>query len=301
MRQLKITQQITKRDSETFTKYLNEVSSIPMLTPDEELELAQKIKKGDKNALEKLVKSNLRFVISVAKQYSNQGLTLQDLINEGNIGLIKAAERFDETRGFKFISYAVWWIRQSIMQAICENGRQIRMPLNKISAITKINQAKSELEQILQREATSDEISDFLMDIEGDKETGGDPGKFTSLKIEELLKSSNKVTHLDAPISNESDAGNMLELIIGENEEDVNSNLKKMDLQIELQRVIKNLKPRERDVLIYYYGLFNNKALSLDEIARNFGLTRERVRQIKESAIRRLRFKSRKTKLIEYR
>jgi len=301
MRQLKINQQITNRDSQTFTKYLHEVSLIPMLTTEEEIQLAKEIRLGNKKALTKLVSSNLRFVISVAKQYNNQGLTIQDLVNEGNIGLIKAAERFDETRGFKFISYAVWWVRQAIMQAIAENGRQIRIPLNKVGMINKIKSAKSELEQGLQREATTYELSNYIMNQEEKKGAKGDAEKFSEEKVRELLETASNIVSLDAPTNNEENPVSISELIPGETEFDVEKTLKSKDLKIELERMIVTLKPRERDVLILFYGLFGNKQMSLEEIGKTFELTRERVRQIKENAIRRIRNRAHKTKLREYR
>lgn len=310
MRQLKISKQITNRDSLSLNKYLTEVSNIPLLSPAEEYELARKIKEGDKVALEKLIKANLRFVISVAKQFNNQA-PLTDLIQEGNIGLAKAAERFDETRGFKFISYAVWWIRQTILQYLAENGRQIRLPLNKIGILNRINQAKSELEQILQRKATYEEISDYLVEQEigkGSHTSGlkngqikGDPGKFDEVKIKELLMNSSKISSLDAPMTSDSESGCLIDLIEGDNEHDVNRLIKDKDLQVELKRIFVNLKAREQEVLTLYYGLFDTTPMSLEEIGGRFELTRERVRQIKEHGLRRLKFRVSRTMLKEYR
>jgi len=279
---------------------LTEVSSIPLLTPEEEIELSRRIQKdGDKKALEKLVRANLRFVISVAKQYNNQA-PLQDLVSEGNVGLIKAAERFDETRGFKFISYAVWWIRQSIMQYLSDHQRHIRLPLNKIGVVSKVKQAISELEQLLERVPSSYEISEYLMEIEYSK-PGGDPTRYTEDKISALINQSQKVSSLDAPMTNEDNSGNIVDVIEGEDEHNINVTLKNRDLIIELERIIKNFSHRERDVLILYFGLFGNESKSLEEIGLYFDLTRERVRQIKEKALRRLRRGSILNSLKEYR
>lgn len=297
MRQLKITKQITNRDSHAFNKYLTEVNSIgDTITPEQEIELTKKIKEGDVSARNKLCKANLRFVISVAKQYYNGQSPLDDLVSEGNIGLIKAAEKFDETRGFKFISYAVWWIRQSIMQYLAENGRPIRLPLNKIGMINKINQAKVELEQVLQRKPTSDEISDYLVEQEV-----CDPGKYSADKIEALVESSIHVTSIDAPLGSDSESGSLIDLIEGTSDLDINTVMNNKDLKVELSRVLSTLKDREQQVLILFFGLFDNKALSLEEIGERICLTRERVRQIKEQGIRRLRSRARRTTLKEYR
>lgn len=297
MRQLKIQKQITLRDSDTFSRYLTEVNSIPMISPEKELELARKIKQGDLNALEELVRANLRFVISVAKQYNNQGLNLQDLINEGNLGLIRAAEKFDDTRGFKFISYAVWWIRQSIMQALAESGRQIRIPLNKVAMLNKVRKARVQLEQVLQREPTIEEMVHFLEEEEKDK-----PKRigFSKEKVEQIINSSNKLTSLDAPIGHESETSSIIDLIPGEIGSGVDGAILRNDLQIELKRVIDLLSEKEKNILIFYYGLFGKKQLGLEEIGNYFGLTRERVRQIKEMAIKKIRRKAGRTRLIEY-
>lgn len=280
MRQLKITQQVTNRETISLEKYLQDISKLDMITADEEVELARKIKAGDLNALEKLVRANLRFVISVSKQYQNQGLTLPDLINEGNIGLIKAAERFDETRGFKFISYAVWWIRQSILQAIAEQARIVRLPLNKIGNISKINKAFTSLEQFHEREPSVEEIAD-LLDI-------------TTNEVSDFLKISGRHISVDAPLSDDDDSGSMLDLMSDENI--LNSPDKELtneSLRSEIERSLSTLSPREASVLKMYYGIGYKNPLTLDEIGRNLDLTRERVRQIKEKSLRRLKQTSR--------
>ncbi len=301
MRQLKITKQITNRDSHAFNKYLTEVNSIgDTITPEEEIELTRRVKEGDISARNRLCEANLRFVISVAKQYAGHS-PLDDLISEGNIGLIKAAEKFDETRGFKFISYAVWWIRQSIMQYLADNGRQIRLPLNKIGMINKINQTKSELEQVYQRKPSIDEISEYLMDQEVEKGKGGDPGKYSPDKVEALIQGSTHVASIDAPIGSDSESGSLIDLIEGTSDFDINSMMDNKDLKIELSRVISTLKDREQKVLILFFGLFDNQALSLEEIGEKICLTRERVRQIKEQGLRRLKSRARRTTLKEFR
>ncbi|HEY9082470.1 MAG: RNA polymerase sigma factor rpoD [Flavobacteriales bacterium BRH_c54] len=280
MRQLKITQQVTNRETISLEKYLQDISKLDMITADEEVELARKIKAGDMNALEKLVRANLRFVISVSKQYQNQGLTLPDLINEGNIGLIKAAERFDETRGFKFISYAVWWIRQSILQAIAEQARIVRLPLNKIGNISKINKAFTSLEQFHEREPSVEEIAD-LLDI-------------TTNEVSDFLKISGRHISVDAPLSDNEDSGSMLDLMSDENV--LNSPDKELtneSLRSEIERSLSTLSPREATVLKMYYGIGYKNPLTLDEIGRSLDLTRERVRQIKEKSLRRLKQTSR--------
>lgn len=300
MRQLKISKQITVRDTQSFNKYLTEVSNIPLLTVEEEFELSRRIQRdGDKQALDKLVNSNLRFVISVAKQYNGQA-PLIDLVQEGNAGLIKAAERFDETRGFKFISYAVWWIRQSIMQYLSEHQRQIRLPLNKIGIVKKIKQVSSELEQILERTPNTYEISEYLMDLEYHK-PNGDPTKYTEEKIEAVLNQSQRVSQLDAPMTNEDDSGTMIDIMPGDDEHNINKTLKDKDLKIELQRVLENFPFREKEVLIYYFGLFGREQKTLEEIGIEFDLTRERVRQIKEKALKRMKHRSNRSILQEYR
>ena len=299
MRQLKITKQITNRDTESFNKYLAEVSGIPMLTPEEESDLAKKGQAGDKNALDTLVKSNLRFVISVAKQYSGQA-PLADLVQEGNAGLIVAAEKFDESKGFKFISYAVWWIRQSIMQFIAENQRSVRLPVNKLGAIHRINQASTDLEQEFQRTPTAEEISDYLMELESVK-LNGDPSKYEVDKVKGLLENNQRTSSLDAPMTSDDDAGTMLDLIEGDNDFDIKNVMNNKDLRIELERVLDRVSYREKETLILYYGLFGREQKSLEEIGMEFELTRERVRQIKEKALRRLRHRALKTNLQEYR
>ncbi|MCB0409730.1 MAG: sigma-70 family RNA polymerase sigma factor [Flavobacteriales bacterium] len=280
MRQLKITKQVTNRETISLDKYLHDISKVGLITAEEETELARKIKQGDKNALEKLTKANLRFVVSVAKQYQNQGLTLSDLINEGNIGLIKAAQRFDETRGFKFISYAVWWIRQSIMQAIAEQARIVRLPLNKIGNISKVNKTFSELEQIYEREPSADEVADML--------------QITSNEVYESLKIAGKHMSMDAPLSKDEDSNSMIDVMeddeIGINPE---NDLMNESLRNEIERSLSTLSFREAEVLRLYYGINCKQPLTLEEIGAEFELTRERVRQIKEKAIKRLKHTSR--------
>jgi len=280
MRQLKITKQVTNRETISLDKYLQDISKLNLITADEEAELARKIREGDKDALEKLAKSNLRFVVSVAKQYQNQGLNLSDLINEGNIGLIKAAERFDETRGFKFISYAVWWIRQSIMQAIAEQARIVRLPLNKIGNITKINKTFSKLEQEFEREPSADEIADLL--------------EIPAKEVTVILKISGKHLSVDAPLSNDDDSNSMLDLM-SENEDklDPDTALMTESLRDEIERSLSTLSYREAEVLRMYFGINCKAALSLEEIGEEFELTRERVRQIKEKSLRKLKHASR--------
>ncbi|MCS6981478.1 MAG: RNA polymerase sigma factor RpoD/SigA [Flavobacteriales bacterium] len=274
MRQIKISHRITNRDSASLDKYINDVSRLPMVLPEEEVELARRIREGDEKALIKLVSANLRFVISVAKQYQNQGLSLGDLINEGNLGLIKAALRFDETRGFKFISYAVWWIRQSIMQAIAEHARIVRLPANKFTLINKLNRIFSELEQKFEREPTAEELAQFS-DIEYDE-------------LLALLQSNTKYTYLDAPLSDSEDSGNLYD-VTENGEPSPEHNLMKHSLKEDIMRLLKSLNPREAKVIKLYYGLEDKHPYSLDEISEKMGLTRERVRQIKERALRKLR------------
>lgn len=301
MRQLKITKQITNREDLSFNKYLTEVNSIgDMITPEEEIELTKRIKQGDIDARNKLCKANLRFVISVAKQYSGHA-PLPDLVNEGNIGLIKAAEKFDETKGFKFISYAVWWIRQAIMQFLAENGRLVRLPLNKIGTVNKVKQAVSDLEQILERQPSVDEISDYLTNIELERGSKGEASNFREDKLNELMASSHRPASLDAPMTTDNESGSLIDVIAGDNNYNADSAIENNDLQIELMRVINILKQREQEILIHYYGLFGKKQMSLEEIGSMFGLTRERVRQIKEQALRRMKVSSRRTRLVEYR
>ena len=283
MRQLKISKQFTNRENKSLDKYLNEISKVPMIDAQEEVELARRIREGDQKALEKLVNANLRFVVSVSKQYQNQGLTLGDLINEGNFGLIKAARRFDETRGFKFISYAVWWIRQSILQALADQSRIVRLPLNKVSSIGKIAAAAAKLEQELERPPTSEEIAKEL-DI-------------SVVEVENAFKSSGRHLSIDAPLTEGED--NTLLVILDNNDEpDPDSPLLNESLQKEINRVISTLSDKERDVLRYYYGLDGGPVHTLEDISEKVGLTRERVRQIKEKALRRLR-KSSKSKILK--
>jgi len=282
MRQLKIIKQVTNRDTASLEKYLHEIGKVGLITADEEVALAQRIKMGDWTALERLTKANLRFVVSVSKQYQNQGLSLQDIINEGNVGLIKAAQRFDETRGFKFISYAVWWIRQSIMQALAEQSRIVRLPLNRIGALSKINKAYAQLEQKFEREPNSSEIAKLLEVDEDD------------IKIS--MRNSGRHLSMDAPLL--SDEDNNLYDVIGSGElPDSEKKLIHDSLKIEIERAISTLTPREADILRLHFGLNNNAALSLDEIADKYELTRERVRQIKEKAIKRLKQTSRSKQL----
>jgi RNA polymerase primary sigma factor len=285
MRQLKITKQVTNRETASLDKYLQEIGKVDLITAEEEVALAQKIRAGDQFALEKLTKANLRFVVSVSKQYQNQGLSLPDLINEGNLGLIKAAQRFDETRGFKFISYAVWWIRQSILQALAEQSRIVRLPLNKIGAINKINKAFSQLEQAYEREPNPDEIADLLEISEGE--------------VKESLRNSGRHVSMDAPIVQGEDT-NMYDLLRNDDGITPETGLLYDSLRKEIDRAISTLTPRESDVIRYYFGLNGEHALTLEEIGEKFDLTRERVRQIKEKAIRRLKHTSRSKILKTY-
>jgi len=284
MRQLKITKSITNRDSSSLEKYLQEVGKEELITADEEVELAQRIKKGDRVALEKLTRANLRFVISVAKQYQFQGLSLPDLINEGNLGLIKAAKRFDETKGFKFISYAVWWIRQSILQAIAEQSRVVRLPLNKVGSINKLHKAYSKLEQQHDRTPTADELAEFV-DLPKDK-------------VENTMQLSGKPVSVDAPFSDSED-GTLLDVMENRDTPDTDDSLECESLSREIDRTLSILPDKERAVLKYYYGL-GGREMSLEEIASQLNLTRERVRQIKEKAIRRLRHSSKNKLLRKY-
>ncbi len=286
MRQLKIIKQITNRESASLDMYLQDIGRVELITADEEVVLAQKIKQGDQKALDKLVKANLRFVVSVSKQYQNQGLSLPDLINEGNMGLIKAAQRFDETRGFKFISYAVWWIRQSILQALAEQSRIVRLPLNKIGAINKINKTHSKLEQELEREPSPEEIAEVI--------------DLTAKDVVESMKTQARHLSMDAPIGNSDDGGSMYELMEGEHNEAPDKELLLHSLRSEIERSLNSLTPREADVVRLYYGLSGGHSHSLEEIGEKFDLTRERVRQIKEKAVRRLKHTSRSRILKDY-
>lgn len=275
MRQLKISNKITTRESLALDKYLNDIGKIPMLTGDEEASLAERIRTGDQEALDKLTRANLRFVVSVAKQYQNQGLSLSDLINEGNVGLMKAAKRFDETKGFKFISYAVWWIRQSILQAIVEYSRIVRLPLNKVGSYNRVNQAFTSFVQKFEREPSEDELAE-LLDI-------------SPKEVANLLKGQNRHISVDAPISGEDGDATILDLMRTDENMHPDTQLMEESLKEEVQQGLSILSPREVEVLSSYYGLNGYKALTLEEIGELYGLTRERVRQIKERAIRRLR------------
>ncbi len=277
--------QYVDRSNDLIDKYLQEIGAVPLLTPEEEISLAQRIKEGDEAALEHLTKANLRFVVSVAKQYQNQGLSLNDLINEGNIGLIKAAKRFDETRGFKFISYAVWWIRQSILQALAEQSRVVRLPLNKIGTLSKIGKIFSDLEQEFEREPSSEEIADQL-EISEDEVTN-------------TLQMSGRHVSMDEPI-NDSDDNTLIDVLENEDQAPPDKELMEESLRIEIQRALDTLTPRESEVIRLYFGLDNDHPLTLEEIGSMFNLTRERVRQIKEKAIRRLRHTSRSAVLRHY-
>jgi len=285
MRQLKITKSITNRDSASLDKYLQEIGREDLITAEDEVELAQKIKQGDTKALDKLVKANLRFVVSVSKQYQNQGLTLPDLINEGNLGLIKAAQRFDETRGFKFISYAVWWIRQSILQAIAEQARIVRLPLNQVGSLNRINKMFAKLEQEFERAPSPEEIADSL---EIDKD-----------KVTEAQKISGRHVSVDAPFKDGED-GTLLDVLSNGNSPKADIRLMNESLQLEIKRSLSTLTEREQDVIILFFGIGITHPLSLEEIGEKFGLTRERVRQIKEKGVRRLRHASRSKLLKSY-
>lgn len=273
------------RESQSLDRYLQEIGEVSLLTPEEEIELARRIKENDKIALEKLTKANLRFVVSVAKQYQKQGLTLGDLINEGNLGLIKAAKRFDETRGFKFISYAVWWIRQSILQALAEQSRVVRLPLNRVGALNKIGKAFSSLEQSYEREPSTSEIADKL--------------EMSPAEVTDTMKISGKHLSLDAPF-NPSDENSLLDVISDENQAPPDDYLLDESLRIEVKRALKTLSDREERVVKLYFGLNIEHPLTLEEIGERFNLTRERVRQIKEKAIRKLRHASRSQALRSY-
>jgi len=283
MRQLKISKQFTNRENKSLDKYLNEISKVEMITPQEEVELAKRIKEGDQLALERLVNANLRFVVSVAKQYQNQGLTLGDLINEGNLGLIKAAQRFDETRGFKFISYAVWWIRQSILQALADQSRLVRLPLNKVGSLSKIGAAAAALEQQYEREATTREIAEKL--------------ELPQEEVETTLSTSSRHVSIDAPINEDEDAS-LLTLLPNDQEPNPDKGLLHESLQREISRVMGILSEKEREILKLHFGLDNNMPHSYEDISEKVNLTRERVRQIKEKALRKLR-KSSKSKLLK--
>lgn len=285
MRQLKITKQVTNRETASLDKYLQEIGKVDLITADEEVELAQRIKAGDQAALEKLTKANLRFVVSVAKQYQNQGLTLPDLINEGNLGLIKAAQRFDETRGFKFISYAVWWIRQSILQALAEQSRIVRLPLNKIGSINKINKTFAFLEQAHERPPSAEEIAKEL--------------DMTVEDVKQSLKNSGRHVSMDAPLIDGEDS-NLYDVLRSGESPNPDKELLHESLRTEIERALETLTPREADVIRLYFGLAGQHSMTLEEIGETFDLTRERVRQIKEKAIRRLKHTSRSKILKTY-
>ena len=278
MRQLKISKQVTNRDTPSLDKYLQEIGKVDLIGPEEEVALARRIKEGDSEALAKLVRANLRFVVSVAKQYQNQGMSLPDLINEGNMGLMKAARRFDETRGFKFISYAVWWIRQSILQSLAEQTRIVRLPVNKIGSINRVNKAFARLEQEFEREPSSQEIAELLEMIPED--------------VKESLKTNHRTISMDAPISNE-DENNMYDVMQNTDAASPDKNLIKESLAWEIERALNTLSKREAKVLKLYFGLGMKHPYTLEEIGEELNLTRERVRQIKERALKRIQYTTR--------
>ncbi|MEA3503581.1 MAG: RNA polymerase sigma factor RpoD/SigA [Bacteroidota bacterium] len=285
MRQLKITKSITNRETASLDKYLQDIGKEDLITAEQEVALAQRIKSGDDIALEKLCKANLRFVVSVAKQYQSQGLSLPDLINEGNLGLIKAAKRFDETRGFKFISYAVWWIRQSILQALAEQSRIVRLPLNQVGSINKIMKEKAKLEQILERQPSESELAEALdLPVE---------------KVKSTLKIATKYVSMDAPLLHDEDS-KFLDVFVVDNAPNTDDNLVQKSLTKEIQRSLSTLSEKERDVINLYYGIGKTHGMTLEEIGDKFDLTRERVRQIKEKAIRKLKNNSRSRLLKAY-
>ncbi|RMD92880.1 MAG: RNA polymerase sigma factor RpoD/SigA [Calditrichaeota bacterium] len=273
------------RTKQSIEKYLEEIGNYSPLSPEEEIELARRIRKGDARALDKLVKANLRFVISVAKEYQGQGLPLQDLISEGNLGLIKAAQRFDETRGFKFISYAVWWIRQSILQALAEQSRVVRLPLNRVGAINKVGRTLEELEKRFGREPSMEEIADEM--------------EMTAYEVADVLKTSARHLSLDEPFK-EEDGNSLLDVLESDRYSPPDESLMKESLQVEIEKVLSTLKPREAEIIRLYFGLDGDRPLTLEEIGEHFKLTRERVRQIKEKALRRLRHRSRLEPLRKY-
>ena len=285
MRQLKISKQLTNREITSLDKYLQEIGRLEMITPEEEVQLAQRIKQGDQKALDRLTKANLRFVVSVAKQYQNQGMSLPDLINEGNVGLIKAAQRFDETRGFKFISYAVWWIRQSILQALAEHSRIVRLPLNKIGSLNKINKEFARLEQEFERTPNHEEVAAAL--------------NMTDAEVRESLRNAGKHTSMDAPIDNDGE-NTMYDFMKADDGNTPESELMYESLKTEINRAISTLTQKEQDIIKMFYGLDGYAPMTLDEIGEKFDLTRERVRQIKEKAIKRLRHTSRSKILKSY-
>jgi len=274
MRQLKITKQVTNRDTPSLDKYLHEIGKVDLITAEEEVELAKRIREGDERALNRLINANLRFVVSVSKQYQNQGLSLPDLINEGNLGLIKAAQRFDETRGFKFISYAVWWIRQSILQALAEQARIVRLPLNKIGSINKINKVLATLEQQYEREPSAEEVA---LELE-----------CSSKDVKESLRNSGRHVSMDAPLS-QSEDGTLYDVLDCKDTPSPDQQLIQESLRREIERAISTLTEREANIIRLYFGLNSKNPYTLEEIGEEFGLTRERVRQIKEKAVRRLK------------
>lgn len=286
MRQLKITKQVTNRESKSLDKYLQDISKVELITAEEEVELAQRIHEGDQEALEKLTNANLRFVVSVAKQYQNQGLKLPDLINEGNVGLVKAAKRFDETRGFKFISYAVWWIRQSILQALAEQSRVVRLPLNKIGVINKINKAFSHLEQELQRPPSAEEIAQEL--------------DMAPSQVKTAMKNSGRHLSMDAPFKEGENDSNLYDVLSSGESPSPDDELMQDSLSIEINRALDTLSAREADVIRLNYGIGNQPAMTLQEIGDTFDLSRERVRQIREKGIRRLKHESKNKMLKKY-
>ncbi|MEO5978748.1 MAG: RNA polymerase sigma factor RpoD/SigA [Chryseolinea sp.] len=285
MRQLKISKQITNRETQSLDKYLQEIGKVDLITAEVEVDLARRIREGDQLALEKLTKANLRFVVSVAKQYQNNGLTLGDLINEGNVGLIKAASRFDETRGFKFISYAVWWIRQSIMQALAEQSRIVRLPLNRVGSLTKISKTFAELEQKFQREPSTEEVAEVI--------------GVTADEITDNLRNAGRHMSVDAPFS-QGEEGSLLDVLSDVNESNPDSEMMAESLVMEVQRSLTALTTREAEVISLYFGLNHQQAMTLEEIGSKFNLTRERVRQIKEKATRRLRHTAKSRTLRSY-
>jgi len=282
---MKLSKKNNSRENQSLDKYLQEIGEVPLLSPEEEIHLARKIKKNDQKSLERLTKANLRFVVSVAKQYQNQGLSLGDLINEGNLGLIKAAKRFDETRGFKFISYAVWWIRQSILQALAEQSRVVRLPLNRVGALNKIGKAFSNLEQEFEREPSASEIAEEL--------------EMTPFEVSDTLKISGRHLSMDAPF-NQGEDNRLLDVIQNDRQPSPDSGLMNESLKLEVERALSTLTRREAEVVRLYFGLGQEHPLTLEEIGEQFNLTRERVRQIKEKAIRRLRHASRSRALRTY-
>ena len=284
MRQLKITNSITSRGSQSLEDYLNDISKQPLLTTEEEVKLAQRIRNDDREALERLVCANLRFVVSVAKQYQNQGLTLPDLINEGNIGLIKAAEKFDETRGFKFISYAVWWIRQSILQALAEQSRMVRLPLNQVSAVSRINKLIMKFEQEHERKPSADELSELIDE--------------TPEKIRDSLRANGRPMSMDAPLG-DGDDSTLLEVISDDNMPSTDGRMIDTSLATEIDRMLDTLDEREKTIVEMCFGI-NNREMTLEEISEKFGLSRERVRQIREKALLKLRHSNKKSLLQEY-